>query len=100
MGFGLGYGFGYAPKSETSEDEPSESAESQESEAQATSGGGSGGGGGGTGFSRPVAVIIASPQGVRVEPVFDITKVILAALTAVGFMIGMVARMRNPGRFK
>ncbi len=54
---------------------------------------GSGGGGGGRILSRPVAVIVASPEGVRVEPVVDITKVALAGLTALGFMVGMMFRM-------
>ncbi len=54
---------------------------------------GSGGGGGGRILSRPVAVVIASPEGVRVEPVVDITKVALAGLTALGFMVGMMFRM-------
>jgi hypothetical protein len=47
-------------------------------------------------FSRPVAVIIASPEGVRVEPVVDVTKIALAALTAAGFMVGMLLRMNRP----
>src|SRR5689334_16427969 len=36
-----------------------------------------GGGGGGHAQSRPVAMIILSPAGVRVEPVVDVTKVVL-----------------------
>jgi uncharacterized spore protein YtfJ len=75
VGFGLGAGFGRNNK----EDE--------------TKGGGSGGGGGGRVFSRPVAVVIASPEGVRVEPVLDVTKIALAALTAGGFMLATLARM-------
>lgn len=55
--------------------------------------GGSGGGGGGWNASRPVAVIIASKDGVRVEPVIDVTKVAIAALTTAGFMLGLVLRM-------
>jgi len=47
-------------------------------------------------FSRPVAVIIAAPEGVRVEPVVDVTKIGLAALTAAGFMFGMWMRMARP----
>jgi uncharacterized spore protein YtfJ len=54
---------------------------------------GSGGGGGGRILSRPVAVVIASPEGIRVEPVLDITKIALAGLTAMGFMVGMMFRM-------
>jgi len=56
---------------------------------------GLGGGGGGYGFSRPVAVIISSPQGVRVEPVVDVTKLGLAALTVFGFMFSMMVRIRR-----
>jgi uncharacterized spore protein YtfJ len=58
-------------------------------------GSGSGGGGGGRVLSRPVAVVIASPEGVRVEPVIDITKIALAGLTALGFMVGMMFRMSS-----
>jgi uncharacterized spore protein YtfJ len=56
----------------------------------------SGGGGGGRTFSRPVAVIVASPEGVRVTPIFDTTKIILAGFTALGFMFGTLMRMRSP----
>jgi len=56
---------------------------------------GLGGGGGGYGFSRPVAVIISTPEGVRVEPVVDVTKIGLAALTVFGFMFSMMARIRR-----
>ena len=78
MGFGLGGGTGVG--------------ENQQS------GSGVGGGGGGWNFSRPVAVIIASPAGVRIEPILDVTKVALAALTTAGFMAGMMARMLRPRR--
>jgi uncharacterized spore protein YtfJ len=78
IGFGLGYSGGMTkPEGETNNTD------------------GLGGGGGGYGFSRPVAVIISSPEGVRVEPVLDVTKVGLAALTAFGFMFSMIARMRR-----
>jgi uncharacterized spore protein YtfJ len=56
-------------------------------------GGGSGGGGGGRVLSRPVAIIVSSPEGVYIEPVIDVTKIALAALTAAGFMVGMVTKM-------
>lgn len=79
VGFGVGAGFGRGEK----EDESNGGG----------SGGGSGGGGGGRVFSRPVAVVIASPEGVRVEPVLDVTKIALAALTAGGFMLATLARM-------
>jgi uncharacterized spore protein YtfJ len=78
IGFGLGYSGGMSkPAGETNNTD------------------GLGGGGGGYGFSRPVAVIISSPEGVRVEPVLDVTKVGLAALTVFGFMFSMIARIRR-----
>ena len=80
LGFGLGSGTGTSADQNT--DKPSQ-------------GSGSGGGGGGRILSRPVAVVIASPEGVRVEPVVDITKIALAGLTAMGFMVGMMFRMSS-----
>ena len=89
MGFGAGFGYG------TSEFESNE--ETPSSGEGIGEGGGGGGGGGGRTLSRPVAVIIASPEGVRVEPVADRTKVIMAAITAAGFVAGMFLRMtRGP----
>jgi uncharacterized spore protein YtfJ len=72
MGFGLGSGSGGAGQ-----------------------GGGSGGGGGGGIQSRPVAAVVITPNGVRIEPIVDVTKVWLAGLTAAGFIFGMLARMRR-----
>lgn len=80
LGFGVGSGRGIS--AEQNPNTPSE-------------GSGGGGGGGGRVLSRPVAVIVASPEGVRVEPVIDITKIALAGLTALGFMVGMMARMNS-----
>ena len=76
-GFGLGSGSG---SQGTGENENS---------------GGGGGGGGGRVLSRPVAAIIISPTGVRVEPIVDVTKIVLAVFTTLGFMMAMFARMRN-----
>jgi uncharacterized spore protein YtfJ len=81
MGFGIGSGSGGGGEGE-----------------QAGQGSGAGGGGGGRVLCRPVAVVIASPEGVRVEPVVDVTKIALGALTAGGFMLMMLARMTNPRR--
>lgn len=73
-----------------------EEEESKPGEGAGEGTGGAGGGGGRT-FSRPVAVVIASPEGVRIEPVADRTKVIMAAITAAGFVAGMFLRMsRGP----
>ncbi len=43
--------------------------------------GGGGGGGGGGSFGRPVAVISIQPDGVKVEPVMDLTKLGIAAFS-------------------
>ena len=59
---------------------------------------GSGGGGGGWNFARPVALIVASREGVQVQPVVDVTKVAIAALTTFGFMASLVLRMMRPRR--
>lgn len=56
-------------------------------------GGGGGGGGGGRVLSRPVAAIVISPTGVRVEPIVDVTKIVLAMFTTLGFMVAMFTRM-------
>jgi uncharacterized spore protein YtfJ len=82
---GMGFGFGTGVGNNDAKDEEGKPVQS--------SGGGGGGGGGGRVLSRPVAVVIASPEGVRVEPVVDVTKVALAALTAGGFILGMLLRM-------
>lgn len=61
-------------------------------------GAGGGGGGGGSAYARPVAVIIVSPEGVRVEPIFDYTKIALAGVTFAAFAVGMLARLRQARR--
>jgi uncharacterized spore protein YtfJ len=80
LGFGYGYGFG-GNKAEDGDKN-----------------GGAGGGGGGRVFSRPVAVVVVTSEGVEVKPVIDLTKIALAALTAGGFMLSMLARMSRPRR--
>ena len=54
---------------------------------------GAGGAGGGRTLSRPVAIIVVTPEGAYVEPVMDPTKIAMAAITAAGFMFGMMLRM-------
>jgi uncharacterized spore protein YtfJ len=78
MGFGVGTGNGQDEKLQ--------------------GGSGSGGGGGGWNFSRPVAVVVASPEGVQVQPVIDVTKIALAALTTAGFMLVVLVKMTRPQR--
>lgn len=81
-GLAFGFGAGGGTGTDQNSDKP-------------VQGSGSGGGGGGRVLSRPVAVVVASPEGVRVEPVIDITKIALAGLTALGFMVGMMFRMSS-----
>lgn len=91
--FGIGYGGGGGSAMPDKE-------ESAAGIKEPNYGGGGGAGGGGKIFSRPVAVVIADENGVRVEPVFDITKIGMAALTAFGFMAAMYFRMRSPSNME
>jgi len=86
-GFGYGVGGGMSPAA-TSGETPGEK--------QEDSGGGIGGGGGSSG--RPVAAIVIGPEGVRVEPVVDVTKIALAVFTTAGAMLMMLGRMRRMSR--
>ena len=97
VGMGFGYGIGGGTSSEASE---SEAADSEESDLQGEDASGIGGGGGGGGLSlgRPVAVISVGPSGVQVEPVRDVTKVLLALITAAGAMMIMLGRMSKLSR--
>lgn len=65
----------------------------REPQAHDTGAGGAGGGGGSSG--RPVAAIIIGPDGVRVEPVFDRTKVLVGLLAAVGSVLMAFSQMRR-----
>ena len=82
VGMGFGYGSGAGSEGETA----------------GNMGGGGGGGGGGASGGRPVAAIIVGPDGVRVEPVVDITKLALAFITALGGMFLIVRKMQQRGQ--
>src|SRR5262245_10746202 len=82
VGFGLGAGGGSQGSTGT----------------ETTGGSGAGGGGGGRVLARPVAAIIMSPAGVRVEPIVDVTKIVLAVFTTLGFMTALLTRMNKSGR--
>ena len=88
-GFGFGVGGGVSPAA-TSSKTPGEK--------QEDSGGGSGIGGGGGSTGRPVAAIIIGSEGVRVEPVVDVTKIALAVFTTAGAMLLMLGRMNSMSR--
>ncbi len=59
---------------------------------------GSGSGGGGGARSRPIAAIIISQDEVRVEPILDITKIVLASLTTGAFILLWIGRLSLMGR--
>lgn len=89
---GLGFGSGGAVGADAGDDAAKES----DDEAQDNmTGMGGGGGGGGFSMRRPVAAIVIGPGGVTVQPIFDLTKVGLALITAVGSMAFMMKQMRK-----
>ncbi len=57
--------------------------------------GGAGGGGGGGSMGRPVAVISIRPDGVKVEPIIDLTKLGIAALST---LIALIMARREVKR--
>ena len=59
---------------------------------------GSGSGGGGGARSRPIAAIIITQDEVRVEPILDITKIVLASLTTGAFILLWIGRLSLMGR--
>jgi len=85
VGLGLGGGGGFNATSEQS-NQPG--------------GGGSGGGGGGGANARPVAVIVMSQEGVRIEPIIDLTKIALASLTTGAFVLFWLSRLGRATRDK
>jgi uncharacterized spore protein YtfJ len=56
-------------------------------------GGGEGLGGGGAGRGRPVAVLVIGQDGVQVQPVLDVTRLVLAGMTTAGFMAFWLTRL-------
>jgi uncharacterized spore protein YtfJ len=84
VGLGFGYGGGGGI----------ESGDGNDAEA-GTSGYGGGGGGGGAAVARPVAIIEIGPNGARVEPIVDPTKIALAFFTTLLSIFAMGAKMRR-----
>lgn len=89
---GGGFGFG------SSTTPPKQQGETSQPQAQPSSGGGGGIGGGGGSTGRPVAIIIIGPDGVTVKPVVDVTKIVLAGVTAWGTMVMLLRRMRKASK--
>ena len=86
-GFGSGLGFGPTPPSGDA------AAQADTAKAQLNLGGGGGTGGGGGAQGRPVAVIVIGPDGVKIKPVFDVSKIALAGITAWGAMSLLAGKM-------
>lgn len=93
-GFGTGMGFG-TDGSEAGE--PANGEATSAAPAKNAGGGGSGIGGGGGAMSRPIAAIIIGPDGVRVEPIVDRTKVAITVITTLLSMAAIFGRMRRRG---
>ena len=99
VGLGFGYGMGAnAEPGSAAEDDDREAPAEDEGQEETTGGFGGGGGGGGGSAARPVAVIHIDSQGVRIEPVVDVTKIALAFLTMLGSIFLMGAKMRRKAR--
>jgi uncharacterized spore protein YtfJ len=80
LGYGFGGGGGLGP---VTEDKPAEG------------GAGAGGGGGGSIMARPVAAISIGPNGVRVEPIMDPTKIAIAFFTTFAAIFMTLGRVRR-----
>jgi uncharacterized spore protein YtfJ len=103
-GFGSGLGFnalgrrhrrrnGYAGGAVPGAEGAGGGVEAGEDGSPAVEGAGGGGGGGGGSTGRPVAVIVLGPDGVRVKPVLDMTKLVLTAVGAWGTVAALSIRM-------
>ena len=76
VGMGAGFGTGYG-------------------EEQGESGAGGGGGGGGYSSGRPIAAIEIGPAGVRVEPIVDPTKIVIAFFSTFAAIFVAISRVKR-----
>ncbi len=93
-GVGTGYGGGGDFHTKSAEGDV-DAANNEALDNNSVSTGGGGGGGGGASSARPIAAIIIGPNGVRVEPIVDATKIAITFFTAVGGMIMAFGRMQK-----
>jgi uncharacterized spore protein YtfJ len=98
VGFGGGGGSGPGDSDEPAGDQPPAEQPAADEGLPPGSGVGYGGGGGGVTLGRPVAAITIGPDGVRVEPIVDATKIAIAFFTTIGAMALMFSRMANSSR--
>jgi uncharacterized spore protein YtfJ len=87
VAMGLGFGWGGASERDV---------EGEGSERQTGYGGG--GGGGGATMTRPVAMIEIGPNGARVEPIIDPTKIVLAFVSMLISIFAMGAKLRKSAK--
>ena len=87
MGFGSGTGMGW-PRGHRQMPVEGSSADTQAE----------GAGGGGGAMARPVAAIIIDSEGVTIQPILDMTKIVLALVAALGAMLAIYGRMFRGGR--
>ena len=90
-GFGSGIGMG-RPRGHRQMAVEDSSADTQ------AEGAGGGGGGGGGAMARPVAAIIIDSDGVTIQPILDMTKIVLALVAALGAMLAIYGHMFRGGR--
>jgi uncharacterized spore protein YtfJ len=83
---GLGYGFGGGGGT---------GPQATDGSAEGGFGSGGGGGGGGSMMARPVAAISIGPDGVRVEPIMDPTKIAIAFFTTLAAMFVTLSRIKR-----
>jgi uncharacterized spore protein YtfJ len=88
FGYGMGGGTGQMPTNGAAE----------QGTTPTGTGAGGGGGGGGMATARPVAIVSVGPQGVEIKPVFDLTKIGVAVLAAVGGLLVLMGRISRAGR--
>ncbi|MHB1294624.1 MAG: spore germination protein GerW family protein [Anaerolineae bacterium] len=90
LGMGFGFAFGGGPQ-----EGKSQSAAPKVNGSEEPEGLGGGGGGGGGSAGRPVAVITIGPEGVRVEPVVDASKIAVTLLTVLAGMAVTLSHIRR-----
>ena len=93
VGMGFGYGGGGGTEGSTEGEEGVEGAQSPK-----MVGYGGGGGGGGAAMARPVAIIEIGPNGARIEPIIDPTKIALAFLSMLITVFATGAKLRRIAR--
>ncbi len=82
VGYGFGLGFGQGA--------PQEAKEGEEAAPERPTG--EGGGGGGGGWSRPLGVIIMSPEHVRFEATLNVTSLGLAGIAMVAWIVYQITK--------